>query len=355
MIGAGRVQHQDRTPLIDSSFLGLHAGELVEVRSPPEILATLDADGRLEALPFMPEMLEFCGQRFRVSQRATKCCDTIGWTGIHRMERAVHLEGVRCGGETHGGCQARCLIYWKEAWLRRVSDRSVSGPGKLIGGATRCTIEGLTRAARVRAEATGNDEGEFFSCQTTELMRAAPKRIPWWHPRQYAEDVRYGNVSPSTMARSLALMLFNKFQKANRRFLPSFRLIFGARDYPHIQGSLSATPRANHSLRPGELVEIKSRQEIVATLDGNNRNRGLAFESEMSRHCGTRTRVLERVERIIDEKTGKMINLSSDCLILDGVTCSGFYRYLCPRATHSFWREIWLHRVSGPDPQKVDG
>jgi hypothetical protein len=37
--------------------LNLRSGELVEVRSAEEILATLDAQGRFEVLPFMPEML----------------------------------------------------------------------------------------------------------------------------------------------------------------------------------------------------------------------------------------------------------------------------------------------------------
>jgi len=49
--------------------LNLMAGEVVEVRSQEEILATLDQSGRLAAMPFMPEMLQFCGKRFRVFKR----------------------------------------------------------------------------------------------------------------------------------------------------------------------------------------------------------------------------------------------------------------------------------------------
>ena len=41
---------------------GLRIGEYVEVKSVDEILATLDENGRMEALPFMPEMLRFTGQ-----------------------------------------------------------------------------------------------------------------------------------------------------------------------------------------------------------------------------------------------------------------------------------------------------
>ena len=93
---------------------------MVEVRTEEEILRTLDADGKLDGLPFMPEMLSFCGQRYRVRARAHKACDTIDWQQFRRMESAVHLEELRCDGSAHGGCQAGCLLYWKEAWLRPV-------------------------------------------------------------------------------------------------------------------------------------------------------------------------------------------------------------------------------------------
>ena len=57
--------------------LGLRVGDLVEVRSVEEILATLDTKGELDNLPFMPEMVRFCGQRMTVHKVAHKLCDTI--------------------------------------------------------------------------------------------------------------------------------------------------------------------------------------------------------------------------------------------------------------------------------------
>ena len=44
-------------------------GDVVEVKSAEEILAELDERGELDSLPFMPEMLQFCGQRFVVDVR----------------------------------------------------------------------------------------------------------------------------------------------------------------------------------------------------------------------------------------------------------------------------------------------
>jgi hypothetical protein len=54
--------------------------------------------------------------------------------------------------------------------------------------------------------------------------------------------------------------------------------------------------------------------------------------------------VLKSVEKIIDEKTGRMIHLR-DCVILDQVTCVGRFHRFCPRAIHMYWREAWLRRV----------
>src|SRR5438093_610554 len=57
-----------------SSSERLYPGDIVEVKAPDEILQSLDIDGTLGNLPFMPEMVEFCGKRFRVSRRALKTC-----------------------------------------------------------------------------------------------------------------------------------------------------------------------------------------------------------------------------------------------------------------------------------------
>ena len=43
-----------------------------------------------------------------------------------------------------------------------------------------------------------------------------------------------------------------------------------------------------------------------------------------------------------------MIELSSDCVALEGATCTGEHslgRWFCPRAIYPYWREGWLERV----------
>jgi hypothetical protein len=334
----------------------LRVGEAVEVRSRREILSTLDANGRLDGLPFMPEMLAFCGQRFRVDKRAIKLCDTIHSTGMKRMHNAVHLQGLRCDGSAHGGCQAGCLLYWKEEWLRRVPSESAEAttspadsvaeraPAPASGQEPACTMELLMAATRQDGGADMSVE-ERFSCQATELDDAAPEHIDWWDLRQYVRDVVAGNATPTRMLRSVLIMLFNKFQAANRKFFPRMLLIRNGRSFPFVDGKLTRTPREVLDLQPGELVQVKPKSEIVRTLDRNNTNRGLSFDTEMLRYCGRQARVLRRVERIIDEKTGRMLRLGGDCIILENVVCAADYNQYCPRGIYPYWREIWLRRV----------
>ena len=81
---------KDRISNISETILNLKAGEWVEVRSREEVYPTLDERGCLENMPFMPEMLESCGKRFRVSKRADKTCDprecpTLDHPAAHRL------------------------------------------------------------------------------------------------------------------------------------------------------------------------------------------------------------------------------------------------------------------------------
>jgi predicted DNA-binding antitoxin AbrB/MazE fold protein len=340
-----RTSH--RTPA--EPALNLRNGEVVEVRSKEEILATLNERGEMDSLPFMPEMLKFCGRRLTVYRRAIKFCDTKEWTGMHRMDSAVHLQGVRCDGSAHGGCQAGCMIFWKEAWLKRV-DGAGSGTAAVPkdgGGCTEAALMAATRADQGRA-APGE---ERYSCQATELTRAAPVRLPWWDVRVYVRDVRAGNASALAMVRSVLVLLFNAFQAASRRYLPRpLRLIRGGQKFPFIAGTLDKTPKQTLDLQPGELVRVKTREQILATLDRNGRNRGLSFDGEMLKYCGQQARVLRRINRIIDEPTGKMLSFRGDCIVLEGVICAADYHQYCPRAIYPYWREIWLERVAPTPP-----
>jgi hypothetical protein len=326
--------------------LGLRVGSLVQVRSAEEILATLDDSGRLDGLPFMPEMLQQCGRRFTVYKVANKLCDTVTGTGMRRMRDAVHLTGVRCDGRAHGGCQAACLVYWKEAWLTRV-EGEVDGPEPppRRSDATRVTVADLH--ARARRPLALNGE-ERFSCQATDLLRAAPERLPLRDLRQYVRDVRSGNAGIVAVLRAFVVGLFDHVQRLSTRRLPRRLRFRGGLRWGFVRGTLRRTPTQRTDLRPGELVRIKPKAEIMRTLNADLQNRGLGFEEEMARHCGREARVVRRVERCIDEATGRLLHMRNPCIVLEDTVCEGAYHANCPRSIYAFWREIWLERVTDP-------
>jgi hypothetical protein len=338
------------------------SGDWVEVRSKGEILATLDSHGQLENLPFMPEMFEFCGKRFRVYKRAHKTCDPPNGLQGRRMLRTVHLEDVQCNGAAHDGCQARCLIFWKDAWLKKVDGPSDLASIAFVGAsmqlAERSELPVWQGTRDLEKEKLTNEP--VFVCQSTQISRATVP-LKWWDLSQYVEDYLSGNVGLLRLFMTFAHFVFSQLVSSGLGVGSVLRWSFdkaqkarGRTPYPFRPGRIRTgekTPSAQLKLQPGELVRVRDYEDILATLDGNAHNRGMYFDAEMVPYCGGTYRVLDRITRIINEKTGKMLILNNDCIMLEKVICNACYskfRRFCPRSIYPYWREIWLERVD-PD------
>jgi hypothetical protein len=200
----------------DRNVLNLRIGELVEVHSAEEILATLDENGELDGLPFMPEMLGLVwppGPGAQARPQALR---------HHRLDRHVpHARrrppgGVALRRPGPRGLPGR-LPHLLEGGVaaagpgRRARPAATPGPG--------CTLATLTAATRRPRDPAAPGE-ERYACQATELRRAAPEGIPSWDACQYLQDVRSGNAGALAMVRTLAVGLFNEYQDASRRLLP---------------------------------------------------------------------------------------------------------------------------------------
>src|SRR5215470_14698637 len=138
----------------------LFVGNWVVVRSANEILSTLDENGTLDGLPFMPEMLSWCGKSFRVQRRVCKTC--VDGDPIRRFPAndVVVLDGPRCDGSGHDGCKHGCRIYWKQAWLRPVdSDDAQVTP-----------VDADPDKLRARLKVKTGELSYF--CQSTELYKS---------------------------------------------------------------------------------------------------------------------------------------------------------------------------------------
>jgi len=313
------------------------AGDQVLVRSPEEILSTLDADGTLDGLPFMPEMLDWCGQPFRVQRRVEKTCVDLpppAWGAKRRFPAndVVILDGPRCDGHGHDGCKHGCRIFWREAWLRPMD-----------AGATP-TQKSETRLNELRARLkVKSDENQYF-CQSTELGKAT-EDFPWkhkfWWSRIVFREIRNGDRSVAEILKLFVLWYW-------------LRLRCGATREPWPRGPHKRTPSESLGLKPGDLVRVKSRARIVVTLDQRGRNRGIGICHEMTRCCERVAEVRYRVDRIIEERTGKMRELydtvtlqtlGNNEMLYDECLCQNELGD-CPRGELMYWREIWVERAN---------
>lgn len=302
----------------------LRPGDFVEVKSSGEILQTLDADGTSDRLPFMPEMVDFCGKRFRVSKRVVKACYYGTSSGMRKFpaEDVVLLEGLRCSGEAHDGCEKACTIFWREAWLRRVEDPSTISP-----------YVDARSSNQLRARLKTSTGPKTYFCQASEILNATRELSRWERFGKCVSEVRSGNCGVLEMGKRISIWLFWRIRK----------VFLGV--YAH--GSRKSTPVESLNLRSGEWIQIKPLASITATLDEKAHNRGLFFTPAMGGLCGEQYRVARKPEKIIVDGTGQMRQLRNTVFLegsLCGCSCVAFGG--CPRGEFAYWREIWLRRTS---------
>jgi hypothetical protein len=303
-------------------------------------MASLDDTAALGAVPFMPEMLPFVGKRFTVSKRVEKICDLIGPGGSRRMRETVLLEDLRCDGSAHGGCQARCKFFWKEEWLRPVGAEGDARQEEDDAAA----LDALATLAEAGVAPIESAERKAvpggLRCQATEAF-VATEPLRTSEPGQYVREITSRNVSIPRFARVAVRALWGSL---------GHRLGFKDPLPIKLGGDKRVSPDALN-LQPGEWVQVKSAEEIGLTLDNNGTNKGLTFTVEMMAACGHTFQVKERVNRIVDERTGKMLVFKNECIMLEDAICTGDRvpgRWFCPKDSYPFWREAWLRRVDPP-------
>jgi hypothetical protein len=301
-------------------------GDLVEVLSPSEIAATLDIEGTVDQLPFMREMVEYCGKRFRVSQKVVIICSSGTKTGStlrsFRTNDVVLLEGLRCSGQDHDGCEKSCSILWRDAWLKRADP---STPERTIPA---LEFDDLRRKLKTTVSST------TYFCQASELLRATKSLGKLERYSKFLTDMQMGNCGPIEMARRIGIFLFWKVR----------RVLFG----PYAQQSRTATPAGTLNLQAGELVHVKPMESICETLDGPASNRGLWFSPNMRLLCGEERRVERRIAKLIVDGTGEMRHLKNTVFLKDSYcSCPHIVFGGCSRREYVYWREIWLDRTNG--------
>lgn len=288
---------------IQTALPALRAGMGIRVKSLAEIYTTLDADGRLDGLPFTAEMAACCGNIFAV--RA--CLNRLFVEGdsVRGIRDVVILDGARCDGAAHGGCGRACHLLWKTAWLETETTPRVDAPAA--------------------ATFTGPCQG------VASILRAATFPLPWTQPEQYLDELRTGSRGVAGLLHMAMAAMGKQARWYAGKLLPK-----PAAHVPELPPPLN--------LQPGEMVRIRPWRDIVRTLDARGKCRGMGFTQGMRRFCGHAARVHSRVDSLIDEATGQHYRIT-DTVLLDDILCDGALFRGCPRACHWCWREAWLTRV----------
>jgi hypothetical protein len=114
---------------------------------------------------------------------------------------------------------------------------------------------------------------------------------------------------------------------------------------PRLQVSFPAA-----DVREGDLVRVRSVEEIVSTLDATGYLHGCGFGLGQYQFCGRQFRVARRVEHFFDEARARMLR-GRNLVLLEGVHCDGSsvrWTAGCQRMCFYFWRTEWLEKVGEP-------
>lgn len=294
----------------------IRVGDTVRVRDLEDIVQTLDNASCTESLPFMPEMQPYCGKTFTVSRCVNRIL--VEGHGIRRLCDSFILEGVRCDGTSHNGCQRSCSVIWKKDWL---------------------TVEQVNRAAQSPLSQVPSGAPCHLSLQCQGLAKTligATEPLSALDIGQYLMDVRQGNYSFSGVLLMLVRMATDRLAWKLRRAWRRVR----ARKAGYRQAGQPLP------LMPGDTVEVRSAREIQATLNKDAKFQGILFADPMWLCCGKQFRVSKAVERVFVEDSGAF-RLLRDTYLLENVTCDGRTFRGCPRNCYWYWKSAWLKKAEG--------
>lgn len=105
----------------------------------------------------------------------------------------------------------------------------------------------------------------------------------------------------------------------------------------------SAVPE--FGIKAGDLIRVRSRAEIEATLDRWNELKHCAVMPDMWQYCETVQRVFKVVEQFVDERDYRL-KKGTGTILLEGLICQGTDDYgRCDRSCFYFWRVEWLEKA----------
>jgi len=189
------------------------------------------------------------------------------------------IDGLRCSGNDHDGCQRGCLILGKSEWLTKLST------GRPMGSPSVVNTVAISPALKTKVNP------DRYFCQSTELVRVTKPLSLSGRIRVCFSEVVSGDVGVLAVLERIITPIF---WKAMDMFVRPRYVI----------RPLDKTPLTKTDLKSRELVEVKSADELEQTLNRKGCNRGLRYDHGLNQFYGTRHRVRDRLDRIIIESTG---------------------------------------------------
>lgn len=152
-------------------------------------------------------------------------------------------------------------------------------------------------------------------------------------------------VTEKSLVRRFKRLVALPWNRYAKRWLKQFYSISltwrGDSSQQRIAGDFSPTV----PFKAGDLVRVRTREEINSTLDPFKELKGCAFLPEMYQYCGTQQRVLKSMQRFMDERDYKLKKVRG-VILLENVICNGTPTFgPCDRCCFLFWRVEWLEKI----------
>lgn len=94
-----------------------------------------------------------------------------------------------------------------------------------------------------------------------------------------------------------------------------------------------------------QIIKIKTKEDIIITLDKDNKLDGLFFMNQMLNYCGQEHKIWKIVKHIYMDK---MISPTAPLYILHDLRCDGIsesFNHRCDRTCNLIWHESWLEKI----------
>ena len=167
-----------------------------------------------------------------------------------------------------------------------------------------CQIKCVPKFA---TEPSGTNSGNFI------VLIKSILRLPWnLYLKQWMKKMYYSYIGKGTLTQA---------QKRAKAFSPVSAFV------------------------NGDPVRVRSREEILATLDPFGELKGCTFFTEMYNYCGTEQRVFKVMRHFMDERDYRF-KKTRGIILLENIFCRGNSAFgECDRCCFLFWWEEWLEKL----------